>query len=125
MTDKHTKDPVYDYDNESVATRQTIHRGGRKSIYMAGIIAAGGGFVVGFDTGAVSGTMVLQPFVDKFLNVDATYRSALLVAMMLLTATIGGLISGNVCGKLEPSFFFCIYARACTHHNHSHRLHWP
>ncbi|CAO3656942.1 unnamed protein product [Mucor fragilis] len=97
MADKNIKDVVSDYDNESVATRQAIHRGGRKSIYMAGVVAAGGGFVVGFDTGAVSGTMVLQPFMDKFLNVDATYRSALLVAMMLLTATIGGLASGNVC----------------------------
>ncbi|KAG1081503.1 hypothetical protein G6F42_022925 [Rhizopus arrhizus] len=97
MTDKNIKDIISDYDNESVATRQAIHRGGRKSIYMAGVVAAGGGFVVGFDTGAVSGTMVLQPFMDRFLNVDATYRSALLVAMMLLTATIGGLASGNVC----------------------------
>lgn len=103
MTDKNIKDIISDYDNESVATRQAIHRGGRKSIYMAGVVAAGGGFVVGFDTGAVSGTMVLQPFMDRFLNVDATYRSALLVAMMLLTATIGGLASGNVCGKLHPT----------------------
>lgn len=99
MSEKYVKDAV-EYDNESVSTNKAIKRGGRKSLYMAGIIAAGGGFVVGFDTGAISGIMVLQPFMDRFLNVDAAYREALLVAMMLLTATIGGLASGHVCGKI-------------------------
>lgn len=93
-------------DQESIPTIHEIHRGGRKSIYMAGVIAAGGGFVVGFDTGAISGIMVLDGFVNRFLNVDYEYRQALLVAMMLLTATIGGLISGNVCGKHHAFFFF-------------------
>ncbi|KAG1641643.1 hypothetical protein G6F44_005625 [Rhizopus delemar] len=87
-------------DQESIPTIHEIHRGGRKSIYMAGVIAAGGGFVVGFDTGAISGIMVLDGFVNRFLNVDYEYRQALLVAMMLLTATIGGLISGNVCDQI-------------------------
>jgi hypothetical protein len=96
--DKKIQD-INDLDNESMATHPTINRKGRKSLYMAGTIAAGGGFVVGFDTGAISGTMVLEPFVDRFLQVDGTYREALLVAMMLLTATIGGLLSGNICGK--------------------------
>lgn len=99
MSEKNIKD-VPNFDNESILTKQTIHRGGRKSLYMAGIVAAGGGFVVGFDSGAISGTMVLEPFIDRFLNEDATYRQALLVAMMLLTATIGGLLSGNVCGRV-------------------------
>ena len=100
MTNKDSKD-LSEYDNESVMTRKSIHRGGRRSLYMAGVVAAGGGFVVGFDSGAISGTMVLQPFIDRFLSEDGTYRQALLVAMMLLTATIGGLISGNVCGKKD------------------------
>jgi sugar porter (SP) family MFS transporter len=110
MSEKYIKD-IVDYDNESVAQRQIIKRGGRRSLYMAGIIAAGGGFVVGFDTGAISGIMVLQPFIDRFLNVDATYRSALLVAMMLLTATIGGLLSGHICGKI---FFHITQKKLCT-----------
>ncbi|KAI9470799.1 MAG: general substrate transporter [Benjaminiella poitrasii] len=96
MADKNLKD-ISDFDNESISTRLPIYRKGRKSLYMAGIVAAGGGFVVGFDTGAISGTMILQSFIDRFLNVNSTYREALLVSMMLLTATIGGLISGNVC----------------------------
>lgn len=99
MSEKNIKD-IPDYDNESVLTKQTIRRGGRKSLYMAGIVAAGGGFVVGFDSGAISGTMVLDPFINRFLSEDSTYRQALLVAMMLLTATIGGLASGNICGKV-------------------------
>ncbi|EIE77332.1 hypothetical protein G6F46_002251 [Rhizopus delemar] len=93
-----------DLDQESLPTLHEIHRGGRKSLYMAGIIAAGGGFVVGFDTGAISGTMVLESFVNRFLNVDTEYRNALLVAMMLLTATIGGLISGNVCDYIGRKY---------------------
>ncbi|KAI8370765.1 general substrate transporter [Choanephora cucurbitarum] len=96
MVQKHIKEEP-NYDAESIATKRTVHRNSRRSLYMSGIIAAGGGFVVGFDTGAVSGTMILEPFVNRFLQVDATYRSALLVAMMLLTATIGGLWSGSIC----------------------------
>ncbi|KAI7898970.1 general substrate transporter [Cokeromyces recurvatus] len=96
MSSKHIKDTI-DFDNESITTKKSIHRGSRKSLYMAGVVAATGGFVTGFDTGAISGIMVLQPFINRFLNVDSTYRNGLLVAMMLLTATIGGLASGNVC----------------------------
>lgn len=110
MSEKNIKG-VPNYDNESIVTKQTIHRGGRKSLYMAGIVAAGGGFVVGFDSGAISGTMVLEPFIDRFLSEDGTYRQALLVAMMLLTATIGGLLSGHVCGKvyLDVACLFIFY----------------
>jgi sugar porter (SP) family MFS transporter len=113
MSEKTQKGADVVYDTESIATRRTFRRGGRKSLYMAGIISAGGGFVVGFDTGAISGIMVLQPFIDRFLNESDVYRESLLVAMMLLTATIGGLMSGNVCGNIfihytkdKHSYFF-------------------
>ncbi|KAI7866568.1 general substrate transporter [Mucor mucedo] len=95
---------VKDFDNESIITSTVIHRNGRKSLYMAGLIAAGGGFVIGFDTGAISGTMSLVPFMDRFLNQDAEYREALLVAIMLLTATIGGLSSGNICDAIGRKY---------------------
>lgn len=99
MSEKNIKD-MRDIDHESTTQSvATIHRGGRRSLYMSGVIAAGGGFVVGFDSGAISGIMVLDPFINRFLNVQSAYREALLVAIMLLTATIGGLASGNVCGK--------------------------
>lgn len=101
MSEKISKD----FDNESIVTNVTVHRGGRKSLYMAGVIAAGGGFVVGFDTGAISGTMSLDPFISRFLNQDSDYRQALLVAIMLLTATIGGLSSGIICGKKYSSLY--------------------
>ncbi|CAO3678574.1 unnamed protein product [Rhizopus stolonifer] len=91
-------------DKESLPTVHEVRRGGRKSLYWASIIAAGGGFVVGFDTGAISGTMVLDSFVKKFMDVDYAYRDALLVAMMLLTATIGGLISGNICDYIGRKY---------------------
>lgn len=104
-------------DKESLPTVHEVRRGGRKSLYWASIIAAGGGFVVGFDTGAISGTMVLDSFVKKFMDVDYAYRDALLIAMMLLTATIGGLISGDICGK----FFFFTFPQKL---NDLYRLHW-
>ncbi|KAG2234162.1 general substrate transporter [Thamnidium elegans] len=97
-------DKILDYDTKSIESVTVIRRGGRRSLYMSGIIAAGGGFVVGFDSGAISGIMVLQPFIDRFLNVQATYREALLVAIMLLTATIGGLASGNVCDSIGRKY---------------------
>lgn len=109
MSEKTQKDVITDIDAESIATRKTICRGGRKSLYMAGVISAGGGFVVGFDTGAISGIMVLEPFIQRFLNENDAYRESLLVAMMLLTATIGGLISGNVCGNFFFLFFTARY----------------
>ncbi|KAI9256886.1 general substrate transporter [Sporodiniella umbellata] len=103
MATKNGKDSN-EIDKESLPTLHEIRRGGRKSLYMAGVIAAGGGFVVGFDTGAISGTMVLDSFVSRFLNVDYAYRDALLIAMMLLTATIGGLISGSVCDHIGRKY---------------------
>ncbi|ORX90096.1 general substrate transporter [Basidiobolus meristosporus CBS 931.73] len=72
-------------------------RESRVSLYMAATVAAAGGFVVGFDTGAISGIMALDSFSSRFLNENAAYREGLLTALMLLTATIGGLMSGNIC----------------------------
>ncbi|KAK9717710.1 hypothetical protein K7432_006015 [Basidiobolus ranarum] len=79
-------------EKQSLGVRES-----RVSLYMAATVAAAGGFVVGFDTGAISGIMALDSFVNRFLYVDAAYREGLLTALMLLTATVGGLMSGNIC----------------------------
>ncbi|KAI8991594.1 general substrate transporter [Mycotypha africana] len=44
--------------------------------------------------------MILQPFIDRFLSVDGTYRESLITAMMLLTATIAGVSSGYICDSI-------------------------
>ncbi|KAI7868616.1 general substrate transporter [Spinellus fusiger] len=74
-----------------------IVRKSRKSLYLAALVAAAGGFVVGFDSGSISGVLAMELFAQRFLNVDSTYRQGLLVAMMLFTATLGGLMSGYTC----------------------------
>ncbi|KAI8096227.1 general substrate transporter [Halteromyces radiatus] len=77
-----------------------------KGVYTFGILAALGGCSVGYDTGAVSSIMTMGPFIDRFMG-DASqqpYRSGLLVALMLLTATLGGLLSGNLCDAISRKY---------------------
>lgn len=97
-----TKDQNPGYqDNISCTSVESLPKT-HKGVYFFGVLAALGGASVGYDTGVISGIMGAMPlFNDRFLG-DATespYRSGLLVAMMLLTATLGGLLSGNLCGK--------------------------
>ncbi|KAI9010466.1 general substrate transporter [Phycomyces nitens] len=84
-------------DSESLSVQIAKPNGSRKSIYLAATMAAAGGFVVGYDSGSTSGVMAMDIFVDRFLNIDTSYREGLLVAIMLLTATLGGLLSGYIC----------------------------
>ncbi|KAL0082268.1 general substrate transporter [Phycomyces blakesleeanus] len=97
-----SKNPSFKNDDQEslrVASITQISRGkgSRKSIYLAAIMAAAGGFVVGYDSGSISGVMAMDVFANKFLNQDTSYREGLLVAIMLLTATLGGLMSGYIC----------------------------
>ncbi|KAI8371409.1 general substrate transporter [Radiomyces spectabilis] len=71
-----------------------------RSTYLPALVAASGGFVVGYDSGAISGILAMPAFAETFLYKDNAYRQALLVAMMLLTATLGGLISGQLCDSI-------------------------
>ncbi|KAI9306782.1 general substrate transporter [Cunninghamella echinulata] len=75
-----------------------------KGLYWYSTLAAVGAVSIGYDFGAVSSAMMVQPFIDRFLYVDSTYRSSLLVSLMLLTATLGGLFSGDVCDKISRKY---------------------
>lgn len=73
-----------------------------KGVYFFGALAAVGGVSVGFDMGIIGGILgSMELFNERFLGNESErpYRSGLLVSLMFLTATIGGLSSGTLCGK--------------------------
>ncbi|KAG2177285.1 hypothetical protein INT43_007942 [Umbelopsis isabellina] len=67
------------------------------ALYVAAILAAVGGFLSGYDTGAISGVIAMSQFTDRFTVMDGnTYVQGLFVAAILLTAMLGSLITGYV-----------------------------
>eukprot|EP01133_Synstelium_polycarpum_P011496 gene11496-13409_t len=83
-------------------------KGGRTSIYIASTLAALGGFVCGFDTGAVTGIMVMPAFRASFPELENEdrfiYLSGLLFAFMLMTAALGAFLSGPICDKIGRKY---------------------
>ncbi|KAG2173597.1 hypothetical protein INT43_005015 [Umbelopsis isabellina] len=80
------------------------NKGMRKSVYIAATMAAVGGFVCGYDTGAVSGILVMPTFQASFPEFEDetqfVYLEGLLVAFMLMTAALGAFLSGPICDKI-------------------------
>lgn len=73
--------------------------GFRKGVYISSIVAAVGGFISGYDTGAVSGILTMPTFQDNFFTPDnLTYLQGLLLAFFLMTAALGAFFSGFFCG---------------------------
>ncbi|KAI9020996.1 general substrate transporter [Phycomyces nitens] len=71
----------------------------RKSVYLSALVAAVGGFVSGFDTGAISGIMAMTTFNSYFFTpANMAYFQGLLLALFLTTAALGSLLSGFFCG---------------------------
>ncbi|KAI9290344.1 general substrate transporter [Umbelopsis sp. AD052] len=77
------------------------NKGWRKSVYIAATLAAVGGFVCGYDTGAVAGILYMPTFRDSFPELASddqfVYLEGLLVAFMLMTAALGAFASGPIC----------------------------
>lgn len=74
----------------------------RKAVYISAIVSAAGGFVSGYDTGAVSGILAMPTFTDNFFTEDnITYLQGLLLALYLMTAALGAFFSGFFCGKVN------------------------
>ncbi|KAG0175940.1 hypothetical protein DFQ29_006760 [Apophysomyces sp. BC1021] len=81
-------DPIRLADTESVVLQQP-RAGVRKAVYLSALVAALGGFVCGYDTGAVSGILPMEPFASRFFTKDnVNYLQGLLLALFLMTATI-------------------------------------
>lgn len=73
--------------------------GFRKGVYISSIVAALGGFLCGYDTGAVSGILTMGPFQDRFFTPDdMEYLEGLILAFFLMTAALGAFFSGFFCG---------------------------
>ncbi|KAF7729781.1 hypothetical protein EC973_003860 [Apophysomyces ossiformis] len=80
-------------------------KGVRKAVYLSALVAALGGFVCGYDTGAVSGILSMTPFVTRFFtDENRDYLQGLLLAFFLMTATIGAFLSGVFCDRFSRKF---------------------
>lgn len=85
----------------------------RKAVYISAIVAAVGGFVCGYDTGAVSGILAMPLFQAAFFTPDnIVYLQGLLLALYLMTAALGAFFSGFFCGKCFLVLLcFCLFVR--------------
>ncbi|GAM17014.1 hypothetical protein SAMD00019534_001890 [Acytostelium subglobosum LB1] len=85
------------------ANKKSSKRNG-KTIYISATLAAIGGWVCGYDTGAVTGIMVMPTFTNYYTelaNPDTyVYYSGLCFSLMLMTAAIGAFVSGPICDKI-------------------------
>lgn len=74
----------------------------RKAVYVSSMVAAVGGFICGYDTGAVSGILAMPIFQNNFFTEEnITYLQGLLLALYLTTAALGAFSSGYFCGKIK------------------------
>lgn len=70
-----------------------------KGVYLSAIVAAIGGFLSGYDTGATSGVLTMEPFVNRFFSPEnLAYLQGLMLAFFLMTAALAAFCSGPVCG---------------------------
>ncbi|KAI9285088.1 general substrate transporter [Umbelopsis sp. AD052] len=77
--------------------------GRRRTVYISGLLAALGGFICGYDTGAVAGILSLPTFVADFPDLNAYLKSVLLV-MTLALGGLGALSSAYFCDKIGRKY---------------------
>lgn len=78
----------------------------RKAVYVSSMVAAVGGFICGYDTGAVSGILAMPIFQSNFFTEEnIVYLQGLLLALYLMTAALGAFSSGYFCGKIYIYIF--------------------
>ncbi|RUS32838.1 hypothetical protein BC938DRAFT_474113 [Jimgerdemannia flammicorona] len=69
------------------------HKGSLIVLYGAATLAALGGFIIGFDTGAISGILAMPQFNEAFPGITSA-QQGFLVSTILFTSFVGCLISG-------------------------------
>lgn len=118
MSTKSQKDPLDqgDLKNDQVSEYSISPPKFRKAVYLSAIVAAVGGFICGYDTGAITGILAMPLFQENFFTEDTiVYLQGLLFALYLMTASLGAFFSGYFCGKLEKytlSIFIYSYFRS-------------
>ncbi|KAI8375070.1 general substrate transporter [Choanephora cucurbitarum] len=77
----------------------------RKAVYLSALIAAIGGFVCGYDTGAISGILAMPTFQTHFFTEEnLNYLQGLLLALFLMTAAIGSFLFGFLCDRFSRKY---------------------
>ena len=100
-------------DPEALSIKSSVnittieHNGVRRGVYISAIVAAIGGFLCGFDTGATSGVLTRVSFQELFFTKDnLEYLQGLLLALFLMTAALGAFFSGYFCGTDKFLLFY-------------------
>ncbi|RCI06295.1 hypothetical protein CU098_002620 [Rhizopus stolonifer] len=77
----------------------------RKAVYISALVAAIGGFVCGYDTGAISGILAMPTFQAHFFTKEnIVYLQGLLLALFLMTAALGSFLSGFFCDRFSRKY---------------------
>ncbi|CAO3678208.1 unnamed protein product [Umbelopsis ramanniana] len=78
-------------------------KGRRRTVYISSTLAATGGFVTGYDVGAIASILVLPTFLDAFPDLDTNLQSILLM-VTLAAGAIGAFTSGFFCDHLSRRY---------------------
>ncbi|KAI9354949.1 general substrate transporter [Pilaira anomala] len=77
----------------------------RKAVYLSSMVAAVGGFICGFDTGAISGILAMPVFTENFFTEEnIVYLQGLLLALYLTTAALGAFFSGYFTDRFSRKY---------------------
>ncbi|CAO3690098.1 unnamed protein product [Umbelopsis vinacea] len=77
--------------------------GRRKTVYISSTLAATGGFVTGYDVGAIASILALPTFLEAFPDLDASLQSILLM-VTLAAGAIGAFSSGYFCDHISRRY---------------------
>ncbi|KAG2198590.1 hypothetical protein INT47_001037 [Mucor saturninus] len=107
MSDKIQRDIIEqgDFKNDQATECSINPPKFRKAVYLSAIVAAVGGFICGYDTGAVTGITAMPLFQSNFFTEDnIDYLQGLLFALYLMTAAIGAFFSGYLCDRFSRKY---------------------
>ncbi|KAI7905351.1 general substrate transporter [Cokeromyces recurvatus] len=77
----------------------------KKPVYLYATIAAIGGFVCGYDTGSISGIILLPTFQKQyFINNSLPYYESMLLTSFLATSMCGAFFSGYFCDRIGRKY---------------------
>ncbi|KAJ2963393.1 hypothetical protein NQZ79_g1536 [Umbelopsis isabellina] len=87
----------------TVTTSFSKSKGRRRTVYLSSTLAATGGFVTGYDVGAIASILALPTFLESFPDMDVSLQSVLLM-VTLAAGAIGAFSSGYFCDHLSRRY---------------------